>query len=262
MILDQRFPDRKEIGLAVCCDWHHGSKTSNLKAIQTWVDMIRDNQWYVLLMGDLTENATLGSVGSVFEQTITPQEQVDEVAEILMPVKDYILGSISGNHGMRTVKLTGLDPDMILAAKLGCPYFGYCVRGRIQVGSAHWVVVGHHGSGGGILKGSKLNMVEKLARIYPMADLYLMAHAHADLHASDSVMHISLNKGKAIQTEQLRRFSGCGSLLAYGGSYAEAKLFPPAAMAQVVHFLGDRKTIKGEDHREQRLEYRREPVWL
>ena len=167
-LLDQRFPDKKEIGLAVCCDWHLGSQTCDTSAVKKWVDTIKKNKWYVLLLGDLTENATISSVGSVYEQVMTPQEQIFEVVRLLTPIKDYVLGSVLGNHGNRSVKIAGLNPDQIIAYELGHPYYNNMVAGRIQVGSAHWTIVGHHGAGGGILMGSKLNMIGKMTKIFPI----------------------------------------------------------------------------------------------
>lgn len=238
MLIDQRFPDNKEIGLACIGDIHYGSQTCNEKALDSWIASVKKNKWYVILMGDLMENATMGSVGSVFEQRLTPQEQLRGIVDKLTPIKDYIIGGVSGNHGARTARVAGIDPDAIISYELGVPHYDYTAVGRIQVGKAHWAIVAHHGAGGGILQGSKLNMVKKLALIYPMADLYLAGHAHSDVSGSDRVFEISIS-GKPRTTGHIRHFSGTGSLLDYVGSYAEQKMFPPANLVQVVHFLGD-----------------------
>ena len=254
MLIDQKFKDRKQIGLACCGDWHLGSLTCNEKAVDEWLDRIKKNGWYVLLMGDLMENATLGSVGAVYEQTLTPQEQLRGVVDKLTPIKDYIIGGVSGNHGARTVRATGVDPDAIISFELGVPHFGYTAAGRIQVGQAHWRVMAHHGAGGGILQGSKLNMIKKMALIYPMMDVYMAGHTHSDVSGSDRVFDLSIS-GKPKQAGHTRHFSGTGSLLNYQHSYAEMKLMPPAQLCQVVHFLGDREHVSEKEFRKP---YRRE----
>jgi len=261
---DQRFPDKKEIGLATCGDWHLGAKTCDEGAVDDWLAKIKDNGWYVILMGDITENATIGSVGAVFEQTMTPQEQVKCAIEKFMPIKDYIIGAVGGNHGARSVRTAGLDPDEIMCWELGVPYWGHSGLGRLQVGDAHWKVFCHHGSGGGGLLGSKLNVVaEKMTKIVPMADLYLSGHTHADVAGSDTRPDITFPKGRVRLVKNRRHFSGTGSLLEYDESYAEGKLMPPASKVQVVHFLGDRAHKYKKDNGDWEWEkpYRRQPEY-
>ena len=238
-------------------------------AVQKWVDEIKENKWYVVLMGDLMENAIRGSVGSTFEQRYTPADQLEMVAEILEPVRDYILGGIGGNHGRRTVLDAGIDPDELICQhrKLKVPYFGATMAGRLQVGSAHWKVVAHHGAGGGALMGSKLNVVsEKMTKIFPLMDLYLAGHTHADLGGSDIRPELCVS-GRGVQINtRIRHFSGTGSLLSYAGSYAENMLLPPASPVQVVHFLGDRihrgAARKSGGASKYEKAYRREPRWF
>ena len=258
---DQRFPEEKEVGLACCGDWHLGAQTCDEEAVDNWIEKIRENKWLVILMGDLTENATLGSVGAVFEQKMTPQAQVRSVVDKLTPIKDYIIGGIGGNHGARSRKAVGLDPDEIICWELGIPYWGHTGAGRIQVGDAHWKIMAHHGHGGGALLGSKLNVVaEKMTKIMPMMDLYLAGHTHADVAGSDVRPDLTLTGGGVGVIRHRRHFSGTGSLLDYSNSYAEAMLMPPASKVQVVHYLGDRRHTRAGANTFEKP-YRREPEY-
>ena len=63
---DHKFPDAKQIWLAAVTDWHFGSQTCNVSACKRWVDYIKKNKCLAILMGDLCEMATRGSVGAVF----------------------------------------------------------------------------------------------------------------------------------------------------------------------------------------------------
>ena len=193
---------------------------------------------------------------------MTPKQQIDAVTQILEPVKEQIIGAVGGNHSARTVRAVGIDPDELLCVNLGCQYFGHTMAGRIQVGAAHWKVMAHHGAGGGMLLGSKLNVVKKLAEIMPMMDLYLAGHTHADVSGTDKRRDVSINRGSVSISNHRRHFSGTGSLLDYDGSYAEAKLLPPACPAQVKHHLGDR--IQRHEDGPDRYEkpYLREPVYF
>ena len=246
---DHRFPDKDEIGLACCGDWHIGAQTCDEDAVDDWIEKIRKNKWHVILMGDLTENATLGSVGAVFEQKMTPHEQVHLVVKKLKPIKDYILGGIGGNHGRRSMKAVGLDPDHFICELLEVPYWGHTGAGRIQLGKeTNWKIMAHHGAGGGGLLGSKLNVVsEKMTKVMPMMDLYLAGHTHADVAGSDTRPDLTYGRGGVHINKMRRHFSGTGSLLNYDESYAEGMLLPPASKVQVVHFLGKRHHFKRAD---------------
>jgi len=258
MKFDFRFPDEEEIGLAVCCDWHLGSKQCDVAAVRDWVNTIKENGWNVLLGGDLLEMSLKNSVGDVYDQQLSPLEQIDIVVDILKPIKDQILHSVGGNHEYRVVKTVGIDPSLLIARELDVGYSPYQAVGRVQVGEAHWKIGLTHGAGGGMLIGSKLNTASKLAKVYPNLDLYLSGHTHTDVSASDTIKDISLNRGRVTETVSVRRFSGCGSLLSYEESYAEAKLMAPAAKAQVVHFLGDRQRVSSDGVVFQNKSFRRE----
>jgi hypothetical protein len=259
--LDQRFPDHKEIGIATCSDWHMGSMTCMESACEKWVKQIEKDGHLVVLMGDLIENSLPGSAGSVWEQKTPPKQQIDAVTQILEPVKDRIIGAVGGNHSARTVRAVGIDPDELICFNLGTQYFGHTMAGRIQVGNAHWKIMAHHGAGGGSLLGSKLNVIaEKMTKVMPMMDLYLAGHTHADVAGSD-IRHDIAMGGRPRIVKQRRHFSGTGSLLSYDGSYAEAKILPPASPVQVVHFIGDRVHKALEDERYDKP-YRRVPVYF
>ena len=214
-------------------------------------------------MGDLTENAIIGSVGAVFEQILPPKAQVKEVVRMLTPIRDQIIGAVGGNHGARSEKVTGLNPDELICWELGIPYFGATAAGRIRVGrNTDWRIVAHHGAGGGALLGSKLNVIsEKLAKIVPIADLYIAGHTHADVSGSDSRPMISIGSGKVSISRQRRHFSGTGSLLDYDDSYAERFLLPPASKVQVMHHLGTRKHTARTGAKQHLKRYKRIPYF-
>jgi hypothetical protein len=260
---DQKFPDKDEVVLATCGDWHIGADTCDQDAVEDFVGKIADSDAVVILMGDLTENAIVGSVGAVFEQSLSPRAQVKEVVRILSPIKDRIIGAVGGNHGARTQKVAGINPDEIICWELGVPYLGSTAVGRIKVGpDTDWRIMAHHGAGGGALLGSKLNVIaEKMTKIVPIADLYLAGHTHADVAGSDNRPTIGLGSGRVQIVRQRRHFSGTGALLDYDGSYAENMLLPPASKVQVMHHLGRNlhKSDKGDEKRVK--QYKRIPVF-
>ena len=246
--LDQRFPDRKEIALATIGDLHVGSSAFMEGAFKKWVKECKSEGYLVILMGDLCEMALRASPSDVYDQTMSPQDQIDYVIEELSPIRDQVLGALNGNHGAgRFIKSVGANPDSWISKQLGVPHFGPVCYGRVQVGSANWKIMAAHGMGGGALLGSKLNVAsEKMTKVCANADLYLCGHTHANVYGSSDVVDISVGSRGVVTNTVTRHYSGTGSLHAYGG-YPEDKLLPPSTVMQVVHFLGDRVHVKDKD---------------
>ena len=265
MLLDFKVPGKpKEIGLAVVCDVHFGADTCHEKGFKAWVARIKKEGWYWLGLGDLTENSLKTSVGDVYTQKYSPQKQLQGVCEILEPIAGHCLGMVAGNHGARTVRAAGIDIDNAIAANLGIKYYTFTVAGRIQIGDTNWRVMGHHTSGGGRTAGGKMNALVRMSEVWPAMNLYLGAHTHASLSYTDTIRRVSIHRSKAFETELIRNYSGCGSALRYAHSYAEAKMYAPASLCQVVHFLGARVNHRADKTKADRwlLPYRRQEMRL
>ncbi len=79
-------------------DIHWGSPNCNNDFVhQVVAEIVADPLARVVLMGDLAENAVLGSKSDVYMQVIHPQKQVEEICELLDPIKKKILFAIDGN---------------------------------------------------------------------------------------------------------------------------------------------------------------------
>jgi len=141
-----------------------------------------DDRGYMVLMGDLIENAIVGSLGDVYTQTMPPAEQLEFVVDLLEPVKEKILFMIRGNHEFRTFKTVGMFPEQYLSAKLGLvPFLGTSVYAMFLLEShtpKSFKCYFHHGSGGGSTQGGKVNRLRSLREIAPDADATFMGHVH------------------------------------------------------------------------------------
>ena len=93
---------KNEIFLIPIGDLHIGEKAFNKHSkekLEGYIKWVKDTKnAYVFLMGDLINVATTNSRSSPFEQTMGTQEQIEKVIEYFSPIKDRILGAISGNH--------------------------------------------------------------------------------------------------------------------------------------------------------------------
>lgn len=132
-------------------DVHLGHPNCEIERAKAMLNYALKNHVYVLLQGDLIEASTRDSVGDgVYHQHINPQEQVDEMIEILRPLADagLIIGLHSGNHENRISKATSIDVSKIMASTLRVPYLGYACWTEILVGSQKYSLYSSHGSGG------------------------------------------------------------------------------------------------------------------
>lgn len=83
-------------------DVHIGADT-NLEAFRAFLKrVLADDASYIVICGDMLDNAITGSVASIYGAS--PFQQVEECAELLRPLADAgkILGVVGGNHEART----------------------------------------------------------------------------------------------------------------------------------------------------------------
>ncbi len=212
-------------------DLHIGSKHFKRKRLEQDLETIRnDRNGYIILNGDLINNALKNSVSDIYEETMNPESQIELLVELFTPLKDRIIGVCGGNHEVRTYKATGVSILKNFCYRLGLIdvytnvsnltflSFGKS-RGRDNV-KHNFVIYNSHGSGGGKLIGSKANRVHNLANIVPNADLYIHSHTHAPITFKDSYVQAdSRNKGMSIQnrlyvnTNAYEGFGGYGEVI-------------------------------------------------
>ena len=230
-------------------DTHYGSPQCNTKFFLKIVDLIKDSEdTYCVGVGDLIENALVGSVGDIYEQTMSPRKQLEKVVEILTPIKHKILFMISGNHEQRTTRVSSQQPTREIAALLGVPFGGFSCYARFKVDAKYGIFTAyfHHNTGGGYTKGGKVNRSAKLRDITPTADATFSGHMHVTARTPAEWYEC---RGKGI-----RKCVGydyiIGSALSYDESYAEAKAKPPASTEFIkITFVGS--TTGNRDNREQ-----------
>lgn len=207
-------------------DIHWGHPNCDQENVRGYLEWAREKDAWILLMGDLIENSTRESVGAgVYEQTIPPDQQIDEMLDLLEPFSDLIVGSLTGNHEERTFKLTGVDPAKYIARVLRVPYLRYGAFLRCSIRRRGFTVYATHGASNAATGATKLNAVKKLVRIAD-ADLYLMGHMH-DLLTETVVRKCIDTRSKGIITRR-QHFVVTGNFLTYEDSYSEMKCYEPS----------------------------------
>lgn len=243
--------DQSAVNLYPIGDWHYGSKQCLLRFVKKVIGIIdKDPEARWVSMGDLAENAIIGSKSDVYLQEKNPEDQFDDLVDLLKPIKDKCLFTIPGNHGQRTHRVAGLDPDRLIAKALGVPFHRYSVLASLmlrKLGPPNRVVAYfHHSRGGGSTQGGKINAASKLRLIAPNADATFAGHSHTTSRTPVTWYDAGY--------KSLLRKTGydyiIGSALTWKESYAEEKTYRPAAVEQIM--------VRFERHKTNELKHFRQ----
>lgn len=234
--------DRAKKFLLPLGDIHWGHPNCDQDKVRGYLEWAKREDAWILLMGDLIENNNKGSVGAgVYEQTMPPDDQIDEILELLGPHTDRIVGLLTGNHEERSFKDNGIDPSKYMARVLGVPYLRYAGFLRTVVGRHTYITYATHGGSGSATVAGKLNAVKKLSGV-AQADVYLMGHMH-DLIESTSTVRTVDSRNRTVRDAR-QHFVVTGSFLGYEDSYSEMKNYsPPKLGAPRVRFDGVEKAV-------------------
>lgn len=226
--------DVKELHIIPISDVHLGDKQCNLKLLKEALERIKNEpNTYTIINGDFCNVALKNSKSDVYADEIKPMQQLEEMIELLEPIKDKILVIGKGNHEMRIERETNIDTIRIVAKQLGIEEryadawwylflrFGQKERGR-KVPMCYQIT-GYHGSGGGRKVGGKANRLEEMSQIV-IADLYVMSHTHKPL-STKSAIFIPDYGNNTLNKKQMY-YLMTNSFLEYGG-YGETLGFAP-----------------------------------
>jgi hypothetical protein len=190
----------EEIELIPIGDVHVGDEFFDEKLFKNLMSYVLEKPHrYVILNGDLMDMALRTSVSDIYGANLSPAQQVQHIASILLPIRDRILAFGTGNHSERVYKSTGIDVDYLLALELGIKerYANNSFVLFIKVGESHtsrpskkkqqvYSVFVQHGRGGGRKMGAKVNRLVDMDNIIANADLYVMGHVHSPVNLPQS----------------------------------------------------------------------------
>lgn len=211
-------------------DLHHGHPQSQTEKAKDMLDYALEKKMYVFCMGDMIECGLSGSVGdSVYQQTLNPQKQMEEVIDLLQPLADagLILGYLTGNHEVRITNSTSIDISKVICRQLGVPYLGYAGWTVASLGNIRYSLYCTHGSGGSRFKHTKLKKVMDMAA-WIESDIIAMAHVHSV--ASEVVIKQGYNRTLNRVEEKKQYVCLTGSYIAWNNTYAEAQGYPPTKL--------------------------------
>lgn len=223
--------------LMVLGDMHIGDELCDLPLIKQTIDYIKHTKnCYVILNGDLINNALKTSKSDSYKEQMTIEEEQDLLIDLLMPIKDRILVMATGNHEYRTSLLAGINPLKAVAYALNITdklaedsyllniEFGK-VNGEINRPNRYVVFGIHGGNGGGRRAGATANALQDMALVRPDMDLYVHSHTHTQINYNDMIFLYDRSHKKT--KEHQRTFYNANAFLKYGG-YAEKKGYKPS----------------------------------
>lgn len=223
-----------QIQIEIFADLHLGSKKCDYLAIQEKVNRVKNNEnTYAIVLGDLLNNSTKTSVGDVYEEELTPMQQVKLAISTFEPIKDKILGICSGNHERRSYKTEGIDLLYFMAKELGIADkydYSACLlfirlghdnkhsRNGKNVRKICYSLYMTHGDGnGGRLIGGKANGLQRRGQVVN-ADIIVTGHTHAPLSFRECSFMVDYQNSCVVKREQL--FVNASATLEYE-EYAE-----------------------------------------
>jgi len=176
-------------------DAHYGCQGHRQQKFQKYLKWIAETPGlYVILGGDLMDNALDDGRGMSYDQWVPPQFQLDDMTEMLAPIAHRVLTMFPGNHEWRTYKKTGIDISKILANRLKIPYHTGPVLLSILAGENKYTVYAYHGFTRPGTKGGQLNSAMKPMK-WIDADFFLSGHTHEALVSEDTTLRENAQDG-------------------------------------------------------------------
>jgi len=215
-------------------DLHVGSKEFDEGSfIKLRREILEQDNRYVIMAGDLVDNAIKSSVSDIYQSTMRPKEQREYAAELLYPLRSRILVSVGGNHERRSTKETDTDPAELIMSKLGLEhlYRDNIAFVKVKAGSRtnhcvrppNYSICVLHGSGGGMLLGSALSRADGFLHSLG-CDMLVMGHVHKQMTAPTARYEVDMSKEVVVRRES--RIMICTGWLNWGGYPAQKMLKP------------------------------------
>lgn len=246
-----KFP-RKDITIIPIGDVHLGARECMEQEFIEFIDKVKDApDVYLILGGDLINNATRSSVSNIFEETMRPSEQKREMAKILAPCADKILAAVSGNHERRSGKDADDDVTYDILCKIDREeiYRENMAFVKLQFGDCHkdgernptYNLVVTHGAGGGALTSGAVLRGERFGYAVDGMDALIFGHTHKPFTTVPGKIVIDPRNNKV----SIKPFKviNMTSWLDYGGYAMSKMLLPSSHNLHTLRLSGDHKEM-------------------
>jgi predicted phosphodiesterase len=231
-------PNGDKASLLLLSDPHIGHECFNRPLFEKYLELADDLNAYFTLGGDLWEVAIPSRIEeSVFEIEFSTGDQYKESLRYLLPFRDKILFSITGNHDARVWKKTGFDMAEHFAREMGCFYNNHGGYLIVNVGSQTYKLAIFHGYSVTV---NPFTELEKRYGVYDDADVIVMGNNH-------HLAHKAIVKKRVIDGDEKRYIV---HLIRSGGfitepDYSRVALYNPTLDgAALIHFGAKNRKIE------------------
>lgn len=243
-VLEKDLPQYKDLELYILSDLHIGDRLVSMKQFNKWKDeVLSQKNRYVVLNGDLINNATRHGLSDIYAETKNPNEAINYLVSLLKPLKDRILVTTEGNHEGRSNKDDGILIMDRVTRELGIAntysqgayllFLSFGINQNRNNRKTCYSIYGKHGAGGGRKMGAKaIRLVEMQDTID--ADIYIHSHTHVPMTTKTAFYRSDYRNKKVTRVEHT--FINTNAWLTFGG-YGEEKGFSPSSTAYPKLFL-------------------------
>jgi len=249
-------PEFDELLIPPISDAHLGNPLFSRKHLSRTLSFLEKSNAYTFGNGDLCESTLRTSKGEIYKQVGSPEDQRDQMIELLYPHRNKILGLVDGNHEDRIWREAGIHIMRDIAKALDVPYRPEGLLHKVSFGKGNshhdnkpfvfWFYQ-THGYGGARTKSAKAVKVERTAT-WIHADFYAMSHDHVVNVAPDVyLLPDPRTRAEKVYNKETREWRETGfrigrvkahrkmliktnAYLKWGG-YSEFGGFPPTDMA-------------------------------
>lgn len=232
-------PAKQDITIYPIADLHYGAKEFMGKEWKEFVDRIQqEKNSYIVIVGDMINNALKSSVSNIYEETCRPSEQKRWIADQLKPIKEKIICGVGGNHERRSLREADDNPLYDIFSKLDIEdrFRENMAFSIVRIGASDrsvngalrptYTICATHGNGGGMYIGSSANKTERFGMAIDGIDIFITGHTHKPLTFPASKLVVDA-KNKKVSLKQFKVVVAT-SWMTYGGYPAE-KMMPPVA---------------------------------
>lgn len=230
MAIEYSLSKKKKLQIYPLGDLHIGSKYFNEDFFNKWLSVFKGtkSEKVIYLQGDLVDFATKRLGNSAYEQVMSVDEQIEFILKKLKPLKEYIKGSVIGNHEARSVKEFDLDISRLIASELECEYGNTLYHKYIINGNEYKIFTQH----GNKTSNQVHLMLGQVMRNTQHIDANLFLYGHCHYGENLSLPEIDYDGYKR------RNIVLTGHFLSYKGSYAEQMGLKPSPCSFPVISVG------------------------
>lgn len=247
-----RFEGNDDITIIPVSDVHLGAREHLRKEWDSFVSTVLERpNTYLLLCGDLMNNATKTSVSNVFEEVMRPSEAKKQLVTALTPLRERILCGVPGNHERRNRDVDD-DPFYDIMCKLDLEHLYRENMAFVKIGigkqngngatNPTYMFCVAHGHGSSIYTSAAATKAERFGMAIDGIDCLVVGHTHKPLNVPVGKIQVDKHNNKVSVVPW--RLVVSTSWLGYAGYAGQKLLTPTVHCPQEILLAGKRKELK------------------